>query len=71
MDTCYKRYQHPQAGPLNVEANHLWLSDQRNVRLTVQTPRDEQTRRGFELLMTMPPRQIPQPPQARARLSAG
>lgn len=70
MDTCYKRYQHPQAGELNVEASHLWLSDQRNSRLTVQTPRDEQTRHGFELLMKVPPRQIPQPSQVGAALSA-
>jgi len=70
MDTCYKRYQHPQAGSLNVEASHLWLSDQRNARLTVQTPRDEQSRRGFEMLMTVPPRHIPQPAQVGAALSA-
>jgi len=62
METCYKRYEHPQAGTLNVEVNHLWLSDQRNARLMVQTPRDEQTRQGFELLMAVPLRRIPGPP---------
>jgi transcriptional regulator with XRE-family HTH domain len=72
METCYKRYEHPLAGTLNVEVSHLWLSDQRNARLMVQTPGDEQTRRGFEVLMTAPPHEIPGPPaQADSALSAG
>ncbi len=71
METCYKRYEHPRAGTLNVEVNHLWLSDQRNARLMVHTPRDEQTRRGFELLMTVPPHTIPGPSASeRASLTA-
>ncbi len=61
METCYKRYEHPQAGSLNVEVNHLWLTDQRNARLMVHSPRDEQTQRGFEVLMTAPPHTIPGP----------
>jgi len=72
IETCYKRYEHPQAGTLNVEASHLWLSDQRTSRLMVQTPRDEQTRRRFELLMVVPPHAIPGPPvSAGPALSAG
>ncbi|WP_412539126.1 helix-turn-helix transcriptional regulator [Longispora sp. K20-0274] len=64
MDSIIKEYRHPQAGALRCEASHLWLSEQRGVRMTVHLPLDEETRAGFEVLASIVPRVLPQPPAA-------
>jgi len=62
MDSCMKQLKHPEAGVLDIEADHLWLSDQRNVRMMIYTPRNDATRARLEVLMTVQPRRLPQPP---------
>ncbi|MGY0235348.1 helix-turn-helix transcriptional regulator [Longispora urticae] len=71
MDPTVKEYRHPQAGRLRCEASHLWLSDQHTVRMTVHLPLDEETRAGFEVLASIVPRVLPQPPPAAPRAMAG
>ncbi|GIG61324.1 DNA-binding protein [Longispora fulva] len=62
MDATVKEYRHPQAGRLRCEASHLWLSEQRGLRMTVHLPLDEETRAGFEVLASIVPRVLPRPP---------
>ncbi|MGH8891596.1 MAG: helix-turn-helix transcriptional regulator [Acidothermaceae bacterium] len=62
MDNCFKQLMHAEAGRLDIEADHLWLSDQRNVRMMVYTPRNDETRERFNVLMRLQPRRLPQPP---------
>jgi transcriptional regulator with XRE-family HTH domain len=62
IDNCIKQYRHAQAGTLNVEVSHFWLSDQRAVRMTVYTPLDDATRERLNVLMSVRPRELPQPP---------
>ena len=46
MEVCVKRYRHAEVGDLTVEVSHLWLADQRGVRLTVYTPVDAASTRA-------------------------
>jgi transcriptional regulator with XRE-family HTH domain len=62
MENCIKKFCHAQAGILNLEVSHFWLSDQRAVRMTVYTPLDAATRDRLEALTLMQPRELPQPP---------
>jgi transcriptional regulator with XRE-family HTH domain len=69
MDNCIKQYRHAQAGTLDVEVSHFWLSDQRTVRMTVYTPTNDATRERLKVLMSVQPRVLPQPPAAASRAS--
>ncbi len=62
IENCIKQYQHAQAGTLDVEVSHFWLSDQRAVRMTVYTPLNDATRERLEVLMSVRPRVLPLPP---------
>jgi transcriptional regulator with XRE-family HTH domain len=63
IENCIKQFRHAQAGTLDVEVGHFWLSDQRAVRMTVYTPLDDATRDRLEILTSVQPRVIPQPPE--------
>jgi transcriptional regulator with XRE-family HTH domain len=71
MDSCLKQVRHPEAGTLHLEVSHLWLSDQRTVRMTVYTPLDDETRAALDVLMRVPPRRMPQPPPRDAASLTG
>jgi transcriptional regulator with XRE-family HTH domain len=62
IENCIKQYRHAQAGTLDVEVSHFWLSDQRAVRMTVYTPLDDATRDRLDVLMSVRPRDLPLPP---------
>jgi transcriptional regulator with XRE-family HTH domain len=61
IENCIKQYRHLQAGTLDVEVSHFWLSDQRAVRMTVYTPLNDATRERLDVLMSIRPRELPLP----------
>jgi transcriptional regulator with XRE-family HTH domain len=61
LDTVVKTMHHDEVGTLRAEVVHSWLTDQRNVRLTVYTPLDGETRERFPLLLGVDPFVIPVP----------
>jgi transcriptional regulator with XRE-family HTH domain len=56
IDSMVKQLHHAEVGTINVEVVHTWLTDQRNTRLTVYTPRDDAAREAFERLRHVTPR---------------
>jgi len=61
LDSMVKTLHHNEVGTVHTEVVHTWLTDQRNVRLSVYTPLDDATREAFDRLTTVTPRIIPQP----------
>ncbi|UGQ13634.1 helix-turn-helix transcriptional regulator [Yinghuangia sp. ASG 101] len=54
-----KVLRHARVGVLNVEVIHLTMGDAGGPRITVYTPRDDQTRARMEHLMAIEPRVLP------------
>ncbi|WP_436788841.1 helix-turn-helix transcriptional regulator [Yinghuangia sp. YIM S10712] len=59
-----KVLRHAQVGVLNVEVIHLTMADAGSPRITVYTPRDDETRERMERLMTIEPRVLPRGDEA-------
>ncbi|MCF2525944.1 helix-turn-helix transcriptional regulator [Yinghuangia soli] len=58
MNGHLKTVRHREAGDLDVEVLHLLAGDQRGTRVTVYTPRDEETRARMARLLEIAPRSL-------------
>ncbi|NUS56522.1 MAG: helix-turn-helix domain-containing protein [Streptomycetaceae bacterium] len=67
FDNAIKCLYHHELGTLNLQTVNMVMGDQRGVRVTVYTPRDEETREKLAGLPTVTPRTIEQVPEAVAR----
>jgi len=55
IDNMSKVLHHSELGKLRTEVVHTWLTDQRDIRLSVYTPADEATRAAYDRLVELPP----------------
>lgn len=66
-----KVIRHARVGVLNIEVIHLTIADAGGPRITVYTPRDDETRARMEQLLTVEPRVVPGSRPADARETPG
>lgn len=66
LTNAVKCLYHHELGTLNLETVNMLVGDQRGVRVTVYTPRDDETREKLADLPHVTPRTIPQVPEVPA-----